>query len=112
MTTTTTKFVFVLRWSLLFVICSAFTSVHPTNPSFSSRLFSTTESSQRMMVQTEYTERQLKDALDSLVENKLGAKHIYGYEDASHTLSMLQTITATRILDYAAFMVRHILKIP
>jgi hypothetical protein len=106
MTTTTTKLVFVLRWSLLLVICSAFI-IKPTTPSFSSRLFSTAETSQRMMIQTEYTELQLKDALDSLAENKLDAQHIYGYGEASHTLSMLQTITATRILDYATYMVRQ-----
>jgi anthranilate synthase / indole-3-glycerol phosphate synthase / phosphoribosylanthranilate isomerase len=75
---------------------------------------------------TPYTPQQLKDALDSLMrlvdstadasspdtdadanadrdkEEALDddAAHIFGHGDADHRLSMLQVITATRILDY------------
>ena len=65
---------------------------------------------QRIMTKQNYSERQLKDALESLLEGSSNTAHdgthIYGYGDESHTLSMLQTITATRILDYTAYMVR------
>jgi indole-3-glycerol phosphate synthase/phosphoribosylanthranilate isomerase len=51
-----------------------------------------------------YTDAQLKNALDSLLADSpdpsSDARHIFGYSDKDHKLSMLQTITATRILDY------------
>lgn len=51
-----------------------------------------------------YTDVQLQQALDSLVEGSTNpshdARHIFGYGEATHKLSMLQRITATRILDY------------
>jgi indole-3-glycerol phosphate synthase/phosphoribosylanthranilate isomerase len=51
-----------------------------------------------------YSDTELKNALDSLLEGStdpsLDARHIFGYNDVTHNLSMLQTITATRILDY------------
>lgn len=51
-----------------------------------------------------YSDTQLKNALQSLLEGStdpsFDARHIFGYNDATHELSMLQTITATRILDY------------
>ena len=51
-----------------------------------------------------YTDAELQKALDSLWEGSdnpdLEARHIFGYQDPSHKLSMLQRITATRILDY------------
>jgi anthranilate synthase/indole-3-glycerol phosphate synthase/phosphoribosylanthranilate isomerase len=58
-----------------------------------------------------YTPLQLKEALDSLNNGSLDpsfdARHIYGYGDDNHGLSMLQTITATTLLDYRAKMVRE-----
>ena len=61
------------------------------------------------MAKQVYTDSQLKDALDSLLQGSSDptddGRHIYGYGNQSHTLSMLQTITATRILDYATYMV-------
>lgn len=56
-----------------------------------------------------YTSRQLQEALDSLWQKDsdnpdLDARHIYGYGDPSHKLSMLQTITATRLLDYQSLL--------
>jgi len=60
------------------------------------------------MAKQVYTDSQLKDALDSLLQGSSDptddGRHIYGYGNQSHTLSMLQTITATRILDYATYM--------
>jgi indole-3-glycerol phosphate synthase/phosphoribosylanthranilate isomerase len=51
-----------------------------------------------------YSDTELKNALESLLEGStdpsFDARHIFGYSDESHNLSMLQTITATRILDY------------
>jgi len=51
-----------------------------------------------------YTPEQLQTALDSLWRSSkqpdYDARHIYGYKDANHEMSMLQIITATRILDY------------
>jgi indole-3-glycerol phosphate synthase/phosphoribosylanthranilate isomerase len=50
-----------------------------------------------------YSDIELKNALESLLEGStdasFDARHIFGYNDAAHNLSMLQTITATRILD-------------
>ena len=77
--------------------------------SSSSRLCYTTASAARAMAKQAYTDSQLKDALDSLLQGSSDptddGRHIYGYGNQSHTLSMLQTITATRILDYATYMV-------
>lgn len=51
-----------------------------------------------------YTDAQLQQALDSLLEGSTNtdhdARHIFGYKDTLHKLSKLQSITATRILDY------------
>lgn len=61
----------------------------------------------------EYTDEQLKAALDSLLEGStdkaFDGRHLYGFGDLDHKLSKLQAITATRILDYQAFLVRTIL---
>lgn len=65
----------------------------------------------QQMIQQEYSKEQLKAALDSLLADSdnpsFDARHIYGYgygaED--HQLSMLQTITATVLLDYQNYMV-------
>ncbi|KAI2511939.1 N-(5'phosphoribosyl)anthranilate (PRA) isomerase [Fragilaria crotonensis] len=64
----------------------------------------------QQMIQHEYSKEQLKAALDSLLADSdnpsFDARHIYGYgygaED--HQLSMLQTITATVLLDYQNYM--------
>ena len=57
----------------------------------------------------DYTNAELKGALDSLLENSqdadYDARHIFGHGQADHKLSMLQIITATRILDYNDIMV-------
>ncbi|GKY96877.1 hypothetical protein MPSEU_000646800 [Mayamaea pseudoterrestris] len=51
-----------------------------------------------------YSETELKEALESLLNDSVNvhndAKHWFGHADPNHKLSMLQTITATRILDY------------
>lgn len=51
-----------------------------------------------------YSPTQLRDALHSLLDGSINpthdARHIYGYNNPHHDLSMLQIITATRILDY------------
>lgn len=56
-----------------------------------------------------YTPSQLKEALDSLNRGSLDpsfdARHIYGYGDDNHKLSMLQIVTATTLLDHRAKMV-------
>jgi hypothetical protein len=55
---------------------------------------------------TTYTDAALQAALDGLLEGSEDpahdARHIFGYNDPQHKLSMLQRITATRILDYQA----------
>jgi indole-3-glycerol phosphate synthase/phosphoribosylanthranilate isomerase len=77
---------------------------------------STTAAASNPRDRTPYTPQQLKDALESLVlwqrdssrpgadtEQEDGdddAAHIFGHGDPDHRLSMLQVITATRILDY------------
>lgn len=64
------------------------------------------------MVESEYAPEELKEALQSLLKDShdpdYDARHIFGYGDADHELSMLQIITATRILDYRAIMVRGV----
>jgi hypothetical protein len=56
-----------------------------------------------------YSPSQLKDALASLNNGSSNpdydSRHIYGYKDPNHKLSMLQTITANTILDYEEIMV-------
>ena len=56
-----------------------------------------------------YTPSQLKEALDSLNQGSsdpsFDARHIYGYGDEDHKLSMLQIITATTLLDHRAKLV-------
>mmetsp|Transcript_27003 Transcript_27003/g.39101 ORF Transcript_27003/g.39101 Transcript_27003/m.39101 type:complete len:614 (-) Transcript_27003:1763-3604(-) len=49
-----------------------------------------------------YTDDQLKDALSSLYGPNPDetCSHLHGYGDPEHKLSMLQRITATRVLDY------------
>ena len=64
----------------------------------------------------EYSKEQLKAALDSLLADSdnpsFDSRHIfgYGYGVEDHQLSMLQTITATVLLDYQEYMVRSIKK--
>jgi anthranilate synthase/indole-3-glycerol phosphate synthase/phosphoribosylanthranilate isomerase len=51
-----------------------------------------------------YSDSELKQALESLLSGSkdpsFDSRHIEGHGDSNHKLSMLQTITATRILDY------------
>ena len=81
-------------------------------------LSSTTTMSKTVPCAT-YTTSDLKDALASMATKNVSdlnedCKHIHGFcndSDASffkndHELSMLQTITARRILDYKALLVR------
>lgn len=53
-----------------------------------------------------YSDAELKQALGSLLQaestDPLDASHIFAHGDPNHSLSMLQTITATRILDYSS----------
>ena len=81
------------------------------SPSF---LFSTTDSvtmkpGTNSQPYPEYTQDQLKAALDSLLEGSTDpsydARHILGFRDPNHKLSKLQEITATRILDYETYLV-------
>ena len=57
----------------------------------------------------QYSTDELKQALNSLLEGSSNpsydARHIFGYEDVDHTLSTLQKITATVLLDYQSRMV-------
>ena len=61
------------------------------------------------MVESEYSPQELKDALQSMLQDSKNpdydARHIFGHGKADHELSMLQIITATRILDYEGIMV-------
>ena len=56
-----------------------------------------------------YTDAQLKAALDGLLEGSkdpaFDGRHLFGFNDPDHQLSKLQSITATRILDYETFLV-------
>lgn len=58
----------------------------------------------------QFTDEQLKAALDSLLEGStdktFDGRHLFGFGDPDHKLSKLQAITATRILDYDAYLVR------
>ena len=62
-----------------------------------------------IMSKREYTQDQLKSALESLLSDShnpaFDARHIHGFGVEEHELSMLQTITATVMLDYLAHMV-------
>ena len=76
-------------------------------------MFSTTEAPPMKAGSTnfpQYTDEQLKAALDSLLEGStdraFDGRHLFGFGDVDHTLSKLQAITATRILDYKAYLVR------
>jgi hypothetical protein len=85
-------------------------------PKRHSSLFSTAEATPSPMQPDttdfpEYTDEQLHAALDSLLEGSkdpsFDGRHLFGFQDSNHKLSKLQTITATRILDYEAFLVRQ-----
>jgi len=56
----------------------------------------------------EYSEEQLKAALDSLLDGSTDpaydGRHLFGFQDPNHKLSKLQAITATRILDYERYL--------
>jgi indole-3-glycerol phosphate synthase/phosphoribosylanthranilate isomerase len=55
-----------------------------------------------------YTDEQLHAALDGLLVGSTNpdfdGRHLYGYGDPNHQLSKLQSITATRILDYDRYL--------
>lgn len=98
--------------SLLSLGISFQSPLTPKNQRLSS-IFSTTETTP-MKPDTsdfpEYTDEQLHSALNSLLQGStdpsFDGRHLFGFQDPNHKLSKLQTITATRILDYEAFLVR------
>lgn len=57
----------------------------------------------------DYTDGELQEALNSMLADSkdanYDARHIFGYGQPDHKLSMLQIVTATRILDYKGLMV-------
>jgi anthranilate synthase/indole-3-glycerol phosphate synthase/phosphoribosylanthranilate isomerase len=89
----------------LFSNVSSFVS-QPRRPlvSYSSSSMAATRATTDASTTAPYTDTQLAQALESLLEGSTqpahDARHIFGYGDATHELSMLQRITATRILDY------------
>jgi hypothetical protein len=89
---------------------TATSSSQGTSRLSSSLLKSTTEAKPvEMTTFPEYSEEQLKAALDGLLEGSsdpaFDGRHLFGTGDPNHELSKLQSITATRILDYQAFLV-------
>lgn len=62
------------------------------------------------MTYPEYTDAQLKAALDGLLQGstnvEVDGRHLFGFQDPNHELSKLQSITAHRILDYETYLVR------
>jgi anthranilate synthase/indole-3-glycerol phosphate synthase/phosphoribosylanthranilate isomerase len=108
-------------WHSLALLSSVVASVDSflthANPRFSSPFFfkatkapqdTTTEMSTTPQSSSStppaYTDTELHNALGSLLagstDASFDARHLFGYNDPNHKLSMLQTITATRILDY------------
>ena len=95
-------------------------SPHPNNNGVrnyresATALQSTTEkkssaSTESMSQYPEYSKEELKDALYSLLEGSSDpahdGRHLFGFEDyPNHELSKLQSITATRILDYERYL--------
>ena len=81
-------------------------------PGSASSLFATKapDSKTGEAMSQDYTNEELKNALDSMLldskDKDYDARHIFGYGQDDHQLSMLQIITATRILDYKDLMVR------
>jgi len=81
-------------------------------------LYSTTEEASRTSTDSmddqspaypQYTPEELKEALYSLLEDSSDpahdGRHLFGFEDyPNHELSKLQSITATRILDYQRYL--------
>jgi hypothetical protein len=67
-----------------------------------------------MTKEEQYSEQELKEAMGSLLADSddpiYDARHIFGYQDDYINLSMLQRITATRILDYRKIMVSAFIK--
>jgi hypothetical protein len=101
----------LLTGASLFGVAQAF-STAPT-PRAKSQRFATKSpdvniKSSGTMTQ-KYTDQELKEALGSLLEDSkdptYDARHIFGFEDDNHNMSMLQIITATRILDYREILV-------
>ena len=124
--------VFVLAFLCLFCLPLASSFSLPTvvggssiggrNKSSSSSLNSSTEEkveAEAMVEQSSpnhskfptYTDDQLKAALDGLLQDSkdpaFDGRHLFGYGDPNHQLSKLQSITATRILDYETYLVRY-----
>lgn len=56
----------------------------------------------------QYTSEQLKSALNSLLDGSddpdHDGRHLFGYGNPDHKLSKLQTVTATRMLDYERYL--------
>ena len=92
--------------------CTASTAAFmaPGSIGVSSALKSTAEATTTRGVLADYTEDELKAALNSLLDGSedpsFDGRHIFGFNDPEHKLSKLQSITATRILDYNKFLVR------
>ena len=90
----------VIAWLLLPTVFSFYPSTArkmPAKPLYSAPAKEKTSVSP-------YSPAELQEALDSLWKDSsnpdFDARHIYGYKDPNHELSMLQIIQATRILDY------------
>ena len=100
-----------LSWLLIIALFTFTTAFVPTSRStqLTTMTRSATVTSNSGATSTpSYTDVELQQALDSLWEGSANpdfdARHIFGYQDPSHELSMLQRITATRILDYRSLM--------
>lgn len=98
---------YLLLLSLL--VASSVSFVVTTTPTRPSSFLAVASQESKMKQQEAYTDQELLGALNGLLDDSadkdFDARHIYGYGDESHTLSMLQTITATRELDYREYMV-------
>lgn len=122
----TVRFVFGALSSLLFLTTDSHAFGIPSHPLVSSVSSSTstalntatskadtdtTGSDTMMKVAAKdcYSPAQLKEALNSLLSDSedpaFDGRHMFGYGDDNHELSMLQTITATVVLDYETYMV-------
>ena len=93
-------------------------SKHSNNP-----LHSTMETKTKLPIEDAMTSRfpnwsqdEQKAALDKLLQGStdptFDGRHLYGFGNPDHKLSKLQSLTATRMLDYQMYLVRtHIISI-
>lgn len=103
----------MLKAAILLLIVIGSVSCFVTSPStpYQTSLKATRAPEEvKKAMESAYPTDQLTDALNSLNDGSSNpdydSRHIYGYKDPDHKLSMLQTITATTILDYQKIMVR------